>query len=321
LTILDKLEENIIAGHEKAYNTQLLCDLTRAYHQNECSLLATMRFMTELQTDVVSFNIIDGLNYLMDLYNVQATQKAVELNLKIEPCFPKELTGEKRKCDLLLSAILSYFLSRCDRGHRICLEARMKQATNEEFLLTFEVSCTMNENVTLGNLRRALNLEAGANEASILLHDVSEKYGLPLPHCTHLVHWLKGRIEVLEIPPGRLGVEIELPFANYDSAKEWVATRALKIHDIEKVSGYELRFGHALAPRKVPDNRVPKRSTPIEPATSLAQVAFKPGHNPAKDNSKEAILQWLRDKNVTLVPNLCSKRRSSPIPLAGRFRR
>ena len=195
-TLCEKLENSIRKPERKESEVDLLCEAKQIFYHNEHSLLATSMFLKEYQPEVENFNIADCLSIFMDLHYKQAISKGVQIVLNIEASFPKEVSGEKQKFEMVLSAIFSFLIENSEKGQEITLKANWKQHIEGGFKLSFELEYQANEYTSLESMRSALGCELNTLETLREKKNLLEKYGFNLYQSASIIKWLGGKVEV-----------------------------------------------------------------------------------------------------------------------------
>ena len=221
----------------------ILAKAKQIYYNNELIKLAFSKHLKEISCELESFNITHLLHYLMELYSIRAAEREVTLELFVESCFPKSVTAEKRKFELLFSTILSYFL---DFSHNdlIKVYARLKNPIEDGFNLAFEFESSQTEEIIESNLLHLFSSNENAGQKLTNEHPSNEcKNSVYSKQFKEIVTWIKGNVEIGSREDKRVFVHLEMPFGIFDQTKPNIASIApLGVVSSAKVNEYTTRW-------------------------------------------------------------------------------
>ena len=220
--------------NKKDKDVRALLDAKETYYLNEHSVFYAMQCLNDIKMENEGYNIADNLGYLLELLSYKAHPHKVLLVLGREACFPKEVSGDKIKFEMLMMEILVYIIDHCTSEGEIKVFANMKCPDPMGFVLSFVISAAKNDDINPGTFDRIFTAKDGDK--------VFHQYGLHMSNCRTLLHLLKGNIEVGENEKGGLRLCIEIPFANCDSSKEVPVVHKLGIYETERINEYTVRW-------------------------------------------------------------------------------
>jgi hypothetical protein len=179
---------------------QHLVDTVIAYYYNEQSVLYSMICLSNIKEELISYNVSDSIEYLLETLNYKAIANDTLLTFCKEPGFPTELLGDKTKLELLFMQFLLYLVESIKKGE-IKVMAKLRHIDDlGRFVLGFDLIATKTEDVDCDSIKRILHKK---NEDGFCL-------------CKTLMELLKATIEVVEKDEKNIKVAIEVPFKNAD---------------------------------------------------------------------------------------------------------
>ena len=214
---------------KKEKDSKTLLNARNIYFLNEHSVLYAMQCLNDTKLETECYNIIDSLYYIMELLAVKSQSRKVSLVLGSEACFPKEVSGDRIKFEMLITGLLDYLIEHSSESE-IKLSAKLKNPDAMGFLLSFEIIASKNEEINAKSLEKIYACK-------------DKKYTLDLSNCKAIINKLKGNAEFIDNDESNsLKVYIELPFANRDSSKELMPIPRLNIYETEKMNEYTVRW-------------------------------------------------------------------------------
>eukprot|EP01022_Parablepharisma_sp_SALTPOND_P020418 TRINITY_DN3722_c1_g1_i1.p1 TRINITY_DN3722_c1_g1~~TRINITY_DN3722_c1_g1_i1.p1 ORF type:complete len:597 (+),score=72.17 TRINITY_DN3722_c1_g1_i1:1474-3264(+) len=261
-----------------------------------------MQSLNNMKLENESYNIKDTLGYLLELLSFKAHPHKILLVLGREACFPKEVTGDKVKFEMLMIEMLVYLIEHANEGE-IKVLANMKCPDAMGFVLSFEILAKKNEHINRNELEKTFV----AKEPPQKLY---RTHGLHISNCRTLLQLLKGTIEIIDHDPSTVKLSIELPFANRDPSKEVASVPKLGIYETEKINEYTIRWlsKRITLPSNVADSVRPIEypAIPMSPAPrpterfSLRNVKGTPGSRKtliSEDLVKKKMIERITKKS------------------------
>lgn len=241
-TLIENIEELINTGKDKKMLSSILLQLKNCYYTNEHSLYMTATTLLEDETvELESFDITLLLHYFMDVFFQKAKEKSLALELYTESCFPRLVTGEKKKFEMVLTTLLSATIN-VSVQNEIKFLARLKSSVNDGFILSFELEFYP-EKEKVKELDTLLE-SPEKNLAECLLKNaaVIESKGISLVQCKRIILRLKGRLDLKKQDNGLYCFYLELPFGVYDQRISAEKVPVLNLIEKKRVNEYTHRW-------------------------------------------------------------------------------
>ena len=223
------------------------------YQDNEHLLLALSKHSKQPQPDITAFDIQQLLNYILEIYAIRSTDKDTILELSIESCFPKEVTGEKTKLELILNFAIGYFIKNAGKDS-VKVFAKLRQLLDEGFIIAFEIECNQTEEFNEQILESTFITEKNAVSLE-LVHHRHDGRSLEAQHFKELLRWLKGVADI-GVRNGRIYLAIELPIAPNDTSKPITLIPTLSIMSKVKLNQYSTRWTKDLRKLSAPSGEL-----------------------------------------------------------------
>ena len=234
------IEKAIEDTNDKSAYSKVYYEAKQVHYRNVNSLMTTSNAFKEYQKEMESFDITKHLSYFLDFYSIPAYEKGITLTLKTDPCFPKEITGEKNKFEFILSSILTHLIANTSRGKEIILEARLKNPSEDGLLLSFEFCCPISTSITPRLLDSAIGDTSPTDLISV--PEFITKWGLAFVQCRPIIKWLKGDIEIVELSGNKAGIYLDIPFQNYNGSSQIEPKGAIGFFQTKKINQYTTQW-------------------------------------------------------------------------------
>ncbi len=286
---------------EKLAHRKLYYETKQIFYQNAHSLLVTNGYIEGFVREAESFNITEYLNYLMELHNIAARERGVVLTLKLEPCFPKEVAGERLKFELVLSAILVYLISQTEKEKEIVLEAKLKNPNEDGLLLAFEFSAPLSSRINTEHLGLAMDttLPSSMDPRKAAAMDFR------LGQCRSIVRWLRGSIEVVPVSAQLFGVNVDVQFANCDNSGPIGRRKSLGLFETNMVNKYTRRWMEPVVIHKSEEKEENKLRPTVPNITAQLKdkILRAVKANRDRDKTKEGLTGMVKDEIRTKILN------------------
>ena len=250
--------EQAVTKNKKEKDIKALIEAKETYYLNENSVLYAMQCLNDVKMENENYSLRDTLGYLLELLSFKAHSNKLLFVLRTEACFPKEVSGDKNKFEMLMIRILLYLIEHVKEGD-IKVFASMKCPDQMGFVLSFEITATKNSEINTEVLEKIFSSKDSADDEKIL-----HTYGLHILNCKTLLNILKGNVEISDQDQTKFKLCIELPFANSDTSKEVVVVHKLGLYETERLGEYAIRWLPKKAVRiEAVDNSKPSDFVPI----------------------------------------------------------
>jgi hypothetical protein len=265
----------VLESKKKERDAKALFEAKRLYYVNEQSIFASTQTIGIGLVQTESFNLQMLLDYFMDLLSAKAMTKASVLTLITEPSFPKEVTSDRTKLEIILMTIMTYLIEHSDSSD-IRVEAKMKSAYKDGYCVSFSFGCSKLDRSSLEALRAVFAaIPEGAAPPPLPASPVQE-HDLPLFECKKLVLFLNGTTDATE--EDFFKIHIDLTVGHPDALQNGPNAKKLSIYQAEKAGAYTTRWmpkPHLLAEGKGQDPGTIPKSPALRSVGLSEQVTRK----------------------------------------------
>lgn len=197
------------------------------------TIFSLSQMINPRKTGNTSFNILDKVEYVINLYSIKAVEKGITLMLKREPCFPSEVTGNKTLFELILATVYHYLIQKTFKGE-IKLYIKVKSPFEGQLLLGFDFECAANEVLTVDDLRSSFMTSKSIDMSPVFPFDTwkSPKHAIKQPYL--LIKHMNGDIEIFDSDSSTIKFEIELPFSTQTSVEVHLPDNKINIFRVER---------------------------------------------------------------------------------------
>lgn len=249
-----------------------------AYYLNERSVLYSMVCLNAAKEELVTYNVGDSLEYLLEMLNCRARENESVLTFCKNPGFPSELLGDKAKLETLLMELLMYLVNNTKNGE-VCVTASMRHIDDSgRFVLGFDILTTKSENVSCEKLREMLNEE---NESGFCLYEV-------------IIKCLNAVVKVFEKDEKNVKIAIEVPFNSPDDFLKFVVPK-LNFYETVKINKYTVKW----VPKKPAANIQANSSSVLKRyENALSPLLTSRGHEILNRRSQESSKQLAEQRRI-----------------------
>lgn len=145
----------------------------------------------KLDFDIIDFNLRDHIEHIIDMFNLRAAKKGLELAYYLPPEIPVSLTGDPGRLRQIIINLVSNAIKFTDQGE-VVLHVEMKSCSDTEIFLQFTVADT---GIGIPTDKQQLIFDSFSQADS----SMTRKYGgtgLGLAISSRLVTMMKGQIWV-----------------------------------------------------------------------------------------------------------------------------
>lgn len=265
-------EEKLMADPERKQYAELFVESCNVYHSTSHSVIALSKRFKELRPEPKSFNITQLLKFIIELHVINALANNNSVELFIESSFPKEVTGEKAKFELVLDFIANHFTEHM-KDNQLKIAAKLKSFGPQGFCLLFEFECRAS-----GDLAQEKLAEVFITE------DVDpNRYETPLKNLQvkELLSWLKARVRVSQ-EDERVCLQTEVLFGTQDQSLELVKIPTIRMLPKEQVNNYVTRWS----------NDISENADELKSPEAPSRILYSPQVDDAK--AKELVQEKLK---------------------------
>ena len=234
----DKLEKELLASKKKEQDALALLEAKRLFYLNELSIFSSTESIGAKAVQAESFNLQALLDYFMDLLSARAMPKASALTLSTEPSFPKEVSSDKTKLEIVLVFLIMYFIDHSE-ATEIRVEAKMKSAYKDGYCVAFAFGSVKSDGLNLEVLRTVF-APPPEGAPPIVQRSPTKEEETPLYECKKLVTYLKGTTDVTD--EGFFKVHVELTVGHPENFDSNSNAKKLSIYQAEKAGEYITRW-------------------------------------------------------------------------------
>eukprot|EP01022_Parablepharisma_sp_SALTPOND_P028477 TRINITY_DN71025_c0_g1_i1.p1 TRINITY_DN71025_c0_g1~~TRINITY_DN71025_c0_g1_i1.p1 ORF type:complete len:633 (+),score=59.43 TRINITY_DN71025_c0_g1_i1:4155-6053(+) len=282
-------EKRVNTGKNKKKRIQSLEEVKTLQYMNEHTMFSLIQMLGSPKPETTPFYIMDKIEYVMNLFNSKAVEKGVTLILSAEPCFPKEVNGDRFKFELILATMVEYLLKKTQNGE-IKLYARMKYPFEGGFLLGFDFEVIPSKSLSVEDIR---NLQALSSSKLEYWKDSAYTINQSL----HIIKHLGGELEITDQPV--IKITVELPFLGKESSQECVAENKIGVYRVERPGEFTKKWTAVIGPSETTPGT--RRRSPGLPR-SITQK-FGADEMVARDKIKLAVSKLQGKTASVLVPN------------------
>lgn len=217
---------------------------------NEYSIFSLSQMINSSRAGNVSFSIIDKIEYVIDLFSIKAAEKGITLILMKEPCFPKEVTGNKIIFELILATVFKYLVQKVFKGE-IKLYAKVKSPFEGQLLLGFDFECPSNEVLSVGDLKNSLMSSNTVDMAPVFPLNTWQNPAHTVEQPALLIKCLNGNFEIPETDSSTIKLEIELPFSTQTSMEVQPPENKINIFRVERQTEFMKAWTHRVGPSEL----------------------------------------------------------------------
>ncbi len=246
---IELAEQRLIHTKKRQKVAGSLFRVRQIYYKNMQTIVSLVQHLKRgYKPQTESFDMWQLLRYLMDLYSVRALEKEAVLELFLESCLPKKVTGQRVFFELLVTTMLSYMADHIAPRDTLKLSARLRNAVDGGFNLSFEFECNATEEITELTLSDMFvpkeTYEAGALKEEETKGFSKEfiQYGIEISQFKDLVTQMKGTAETGTHESGRVFYHMEVQVENHDQARPTVSVPELKVVRKVRVNEYTTRW-------------------------------------------------------------------------------
>ena len=234
---LGEREKRIETGKNKEKRLKSLEEVKALHYMNEHTMFSLMKILGSLKSEAIPFNIIEKIEYVFHLLNSKAVQKDVTLVLMTEPCFPKEVNGDRLKFGLVLSVILDYLITRSSKETEIKLYAKVKDLFEGGFMLGFDFEMSKADDETLEDFKTILT-------SPTTIIDQWKESIHPISQSTQIIKHLGGNVEIPEIDPQtpKAKILVEIPFCTKEFSQDCTPENKIGIYRYERCGEFTKKW-------------------------------------------------------------------------------
>lgn len=292
-----EFEVAVIKG-KKDIDIKALIATKETQHINEHSIFYAMCCLNDIKPESEGFNISALFGYMLDLLSMRAHSRKIYLILKLEACFPKEVTGDRTKFEMLIAEIMLFLIDHAKEGE-ILISATLKAAEGSNFLLSFDITAGKTPELTVENTKKMLD----SDENSLNIFRI---FGLHIANWKTVLEFLKGSIEVTDAENDNIKLSLDIPFSNCDSSQIVSLIPRLNIFEQEKINEYTTRWSNKKS--SFPEVR-PEGMIPMSPATRPERMSLR--MDPKQGSSKGLI------DSQTVKKDLLNRIKKTPVLTPG----
>ena len=122
-------------------------------YMNAYTMLSLSEIIGNFHNKSQAFNILDNIEYLLNLNSINAIKKKIVFTFTTEACFPKEVSGKKQEFELILATLIEYLIKNMS-DTELKVFAKLKNALEGKFILTFDLMFKQNEILTYKSLQK-----------------------------------------------------------------------------------------------------------------------------------------------------------------------
>lgn len=228
-----------------------LLDAKVAYYLNEQSVLYLAGCLNGIREELVSYNVGDSLEYLLEILNCRALANETLLLLCKEPGFPSEMLGDRNKLEALFMEVLIYLVGNVKNGEiKVTICVRHVDELGR-FVIGLDILATRSELVNCEEVKSVLGNR--------------NKNGFCL--CETLVSHLKGNMEITEKDGKDIKVAISTPFSGPDYSQQAKIVK-LNYYEAVKLDKYTIKWtvkGAVPAPLTESNKSIPEYKNMLSP--------------------------------------------------------
>ena len=288
LIIIKNAETTLKTSLNKKEDGKLFISAYRAYYENEHELIELAKHSKEVSSLIESFNIAQLLRFTMELYTYQAIENNITLELYIEPCFPKEVSGERIKFELMIDYILKHFIEH-NSNNTIRLSAHLNEIFDDIFILTFVFKCNENDSIKEENLKYIFK-----NRTEYCMENTS----LGALHFVEFINILKGGLKVSK-DENKLSLKVEFPFNVNDSSKPIAKIPLIEIFPKVNIDKCTIKWLKEIENKPLPS--IPLTPELYRPTTKKlsSQMVMPCSRAKALDEIKQKLIERVRKGSET----------------------
>ena len=269
---------------------------------NEFVIHSLTQFAKSTKPKYSSFNIMDDIEYIFNLYSAKAVEKEIELVLRKEPGFPLEVDGFKTEFELIFSSILNFLIQNLSKTE-LKLYTKFKNRFGEKFNLDFEFEFPSKNYLSAQELECLLKLPQ-------MPKPDSKKSNFTITQAIKLVEYLDGKFHISEFNNSSIKISIELLFSVVDSSKEIKTNPKINAYRIERSGEFIKKWTNTIGPSDI--NVSPKYKHLNKPKLFRATTEKALEYSDIFMNKAKEILEKVKKRSTSNNEHITNTPSSNP---------